>query len=204
MYDIEIYVVMFHIYKRYSILNCGELLVSYRRKRRSLFDIFDEWIKEMEEEMREFIEESERLFRMSPEELEELRKKSLGPYVYGYRIYIGPDGKVKVDEFGNVRREGVKPRITEETEPLADIIDEGDKIRIIVEMPGVEKDKIKLKASGKELIIEASNRRKYFKKLILPDEVDVKSAKANYKNGILEIEFKKVKGGSGEYEIRVE
>ncbi|MEM4049286.1 MAG: archaeal heat shock protein Hsp20, partial [Zestosphaera sp.] len=182
----------------------GEVLVSYRKRRRSLFDIFDEWIREMEEEMREFIEESEKLFRMSPEELEELRKKGLGPYVYGYRIYIGPDGKVKIDEFGNVRREGVKPKITEEAEPLADVIDEGDKVRIIVEMPGVEKDKIKLKASGKELIIQASNGRKYLKKLTLPDEVDVKSAKASYKNGILEIEFKKVRGASGEYEIRVD
>jgi HSP20 family protein len=178
--------------------------MSYRRKRRSLFDIFDEWIREMEGEMREFIEESEKLFRMSPEELDELRKRGLGPYVYGYRIYIGPDGKVKIDEFGNVRREGMKPRITEEAEPLADIIDEGDKVRVIVEMPGVEKDKIKLKVSGKELLIQASNGRKYFKKLALPDEVDVKSAKANYKNGILEIEFKKMKGSMGEYEIKVE
>jgi HSP20 family protein len=141
---------------------------------------------------------------MSPEELDELRKRGLGPYVYGYRIYIGPDGKVKIDEFGNVRREGMKPRITEEAEPLADIIDEGDKVRVIVEMPGVEKDKIKLKVSGKELLIQASNGRKYFKKLALPDEVDVKSAKANYKNGILEIEFKKMKGSMGEYEIKVE
>ncbi len=178
--------------------------MSYRRKRRSLFDIFDEWIREMEEEMREFIEESERLFRMSPEELDELRKRGLGPYVYGYRIYIGPDGKVKVDEFGNVRREGVKPRISEEAEPLADVIDEGDKVRIIVEMPGVEKDKIKLKVSGKELLIQAGDGRKYFKRLTLPDEVDVKSAKANYKNGILEIEFKKMRGSTGEYEIKVE
>jgi len=71
-------------------------------------------------------------------------------------------------------------------------------------MPGVEKDKIKLKASGKELIIQASNGKKYLKKLTLPDEVDVKSAKASYKNGILEIEFKKVRGASGEYEIRVD
>lgn len=178
--------------------------MSYRRRRKSLFDIFDEWIREMEEEMREFIEESEKLLRVNPEELEELRKKGLRPYVYGYRIYIGPDGKVKIDEFGNVRREGVKPRIAEETEPLADVIDEEDKVRIIVEMPGVEKDKIKLKASGKELIIQASNGRKYFKRLTLPDEVDVKSAKASYKNGILEIELKKLKGASGEYEIKVD
>lgn len=178
--------------------------MSYRKRRRSLFDIFDEWIREMEEEMREFIEESEKLFRASPEEFEELRKKGLGPYVYGYRIYIGPDGKVKIDEFGNVKKEGIKPRITEETEPLADVIDEGDKVRVIVEIPGVEKDKIKLKTSGKELLIQASNGRKYFKKLILPDEVDVKSAKASYRNGILEVEFKKVRGGSGEHEIRID
>lgn len=178
--------------------------MSDRRRRKSFFDVFDELFRELEEEMREFIEESERLFRMSPDEMEELRKRGFGPYVYGYRIYVGPDGKIKVDEFGNVRREGVRPKITEEAEPLADVIDEGDKVRVIVEMPGVEKDKIKLKAVGRELTIQASDGRKYFKKIALPDEIDVKSAKASYRNGILEIEFKKVKGGSGEFEIRVE
>ncbi|MEM0014102.1 MAG: archaeal heat shock protein Hsp20 [Zestosphaera sp.] len=178
--------------------------MSDRRRRRSFFDVFDELFRELEEEMREFVEESERLLRMRPEEFERLRERGLGPYVYGYRIYVGPDGKIKVDEFGNVRREGIKPKITEETEPLADVIDEGDKVRVIVEMPGVEKDKIKLKAVGKELTIQASDGKKYFKKVALPDEIDVKSAKANYKNGILEVEFKKVRGGSGEFEIKVE
>lgn len=178
--------------------------MSDRKRRKSFFDIFDDLFKEFEDEMREFIEEGEKFFRISPEEAEKLRERGLGPYVYGYRIYIGPDGRIKVDEFGNVRREGFKPKITEETEPLADVIDEKDKVRIIVEMPGVEKERIKLKASGRELIIQASNGRKYFKKVALPDEIDVKSAKANYRNGILEIEFKKLKGGSGEFEIKVE
>ncbi len=175
-----------------------------RRRRKSIFDIFNELFRELDEEMREFLEESERFWRMRPEDLEELQRKGLGPYVYGFRIHIGPDGKIKVDEFGNVRREGLKPKIAEEIEPLVDVIDEGDKIRVIAEVPGVEKDKIKLKAAGKELIIQASNGKKYFKKVQLPDEVDIKTAKAQYRNGVLEVEMKKSKKESGEYEIKIE
>jgi len=185
--------------------------MSDRKRRKSTSDNFDEFFRELSEEfsrldelfemlyekiyedLRKFSDESERFRRVRPEDFEELQRKGLRPYVYGFRMYIGPDGKIKIDEFGNVRREGPKPKIAEEIEPLVDVIDEGDKVRIIAEIPGVEKDKIELKAVGKELIIQASNGKKYYKKVQLPDEVDVKTAKAQYRNGVLEVELKKIK-----------
>ena len=176
---------------------------SRRRRRKSIFDIINDLFREIEDEFQDFIREFE---RFSPrEEIKEIK----GPFVYGFRITIGPDGVPKIEEFGNVRRrrEG-KPMITEiseEREPLVDVLDEEDKVRIIAEMPGVEKDKIKLKVQNGKLIIKASNEhRKYYKEVDLPAEVDIKKAKASYRNGVLEVEIPKTKSKGGEFEIKIE
>ena len=175
-----------------------------RRRRKSIFDIFDDLLREIEEEFQDFIREIER-FGVPKEEIREIKS----PFVYGFRITIGPDGVPKIEEFGNIRRRrGTKPSITEiseEREPLVDVLDEDDKVRIIAEMPGVEKEKIKLKVQDRKLIIKASNEhRKYYKEVDLPSEVDIKKAKATYRNGVLEIEIPKVKSKGGEFEIKIE
>ncbi|MEM1645955.1 MAG: archaeal heat shock protein Hsp20 [Ignisphaera sp.] len=163
---------------------------SERRRRRSIFDIFDELFRDLNEELNEFLEEVWRL-RPFAEESPDIGKK---PIVYGFRIEIGPNGVPKVYEFGNVKR---TPRgrvtVVEEREPLVDIYEEEDKIRVVAELPGVDEDKIKVQAlDDKRVVIEASNHnRKYRKELELPVEVDVDSADAVYKNGVLEITFKK-------------
>ena len=171
-----------------------------KRRRKSIFDIFNDLMREVDEEFREFLEEFERFSSFQPSEIKEA---GMRPFVYGFRITIGPDGKPRIQEFGNVKRAGVVPKISEEIEPLIDVIDEGNKVRVVAEVPGVEKDKIRLKAVGKKLIISASNGKKYYKEVDLPYEVDMKTAKAKYKNGVLEVEISKL-GGSGEFEIKVE
>ena len=171
-----------------------------RRRRKSLFDIFNDLMREVDEEFREFMKEFERFSTFQPSEI---REEGVRPFMYGFRITIGPDGKPKIQEFGNVKRAGVVPKISEEIEPLVDVIDEGNKVRIVAEVPGVEKDNIKLKAMGRKLVISAANSKKYYKEVDLPYEVDMKTAKAKYKNGVLEVEISKL-GGSGEFEIKVE
>ena len=178
--------------------------MSNRKRRKSIFDLFDEifsdLIKEIDEEFREFVRKAERLGPISEEGIREVR----GPFIYGFRVTIGPDGIPRIEEFGNVRRRGIKPVISEEREPLVDVIDEGNKVRIIAEIPGVEKDKIKLRVQGKKLIIKASNeKRKYYKEVDLPAEVNIKEAKATYRNGVLEVEIPK-KETEGGFEIKVE
>ncbi len=170
-----------------------------RRRRKSIFDLFDDIISEIEETMKSIAEEFDKL-------IAEGAATGKGPYYYGVRITIGPDGVPRVEEFGNIRRGEVgKPVITEEIEPLVDVIEADDEVWVIAELPGVEKDKIKVKVTEDAVEIRAENGRKYYKRVELPVKVDPSTAKAKYKNGVLDIRIKKVKGeGKKEVEIKVE
>ncbi len=124
---------------------------------------------------------------------EGVRVREIGPIVYGYSVTIGPDGKPRVREFGNVKRLGVTgPQLTAEREPLSDTVVSDDEIKVVVELPGVEKDRINVNASEGAVEISAeSSDRKYRRVIDIPYDADVGSAKSTYKNGILEIVFKR-------------
>lgn len=124
--------------------------------------------------------------------------KTFGPYVYGYSMTVGPDGKPKVREFGNIKpgtRMG-KPyvELEEKREPLADVIDNDGKVRVLVELPGVEKKDIKLSGTEEKLTISVETpQRKYYKEVELPAKVEIKKATSAYKNGVLDITLLKKK-----------
>jgi HSP20 family protein len=127
--------------------------------------------------------------------------REVGPIVYGYSMTIGPDGKPRVKEFGNVRspssiRGGggsfTRPLISSEREPLADVTTSNTEIKVIVEMPGVSKDKIRINAYDNSVEIKSDDpQRNYYEVIDLPQEADIETAKSSYRNGILEITFKK-------------
>lgn len=161
------------------------------RRYRDIFDLFDDMFRQIQEVMDREFKELEREFN----ELAKSGKAQVyGPYVYGFRVTVGPDGVPKVEEFGNVRTVKGKPKITEEREPLVDVIERDNEIRVVAEVPGVNKEDIKVRiVNGDKLIIQASGQdRKYYKEIELPAKVDEKSAKASYKNGVLEVIMKKV------------
>ena len=67
-----------------------------------------------------------------------------------------------------------------------------DEVRIIVELPGVEKEAIKLHGTENSLTISVDvPQRKYQKEIDLPVNVDPRQAKSSYKNGVLEVALKK-------------
>lgn len=170
----------------------------FRRRRRGIFDIFDE----IEEMLREMEELWSRGFR----ELEEERGREVrGPYIYGIRIFIGPDGVPRIERFGNITRgRRGEPEIKEEMEPVVDVIEKGDEIIVVADVPGVSKEEIDVEATERRLIIRArSSERKYYREVELPADVDPTSAKASYRNGILEVRLKK-KGTTGGHKISVE
>jgi len=156
-----------------------------------------EFEKMMEETYHEFT-------RTAPEELVRERKlpdgrvvKEIGPVVYGYSITLGPDGRPVIREFGNIRREGRLPGgrrglgLSDVREPLVDIIPGEDQIKVIVELPGINKEDINLTATNDTLTVNVvSGQRKYYKEITLPREVDADSATSTYNNGILEVTFK--------------
>lgn len=129
--------------------------------------------------------------------------REMGPFVYGYSMTLGPDGKPIVREFGNVRpssklsRHGYRQpslELREEREPLVDVMSENGTVQVLVELPGVEKKDVKLNCTEKTLIISVdTEKRRYFKEVELPTEIDPKVSKASYKNGVLQVTLTKAK-----------
>ena len=160
---------------------------------RDIFEEFEEFAKEME---RHFEEEMRRLTEELPPDLVRERvtesgvRREYGPFVYGYSITIGPDGKPIIREFGNVRP-GALPKGVEfkpEREPLVDVIEEDKQIKVVAEIPGVKKDDIDLRVDESTLTIRVETaERKYFKEISLPTPVSESGAKATYNNGVLEV-----------------
>lgn len=73
-----------------------------------------------------------------------------------------------------------------------DTYEEDDRIRVVADIPGVEKDAIDLKCDGEELTIDAVGpEREYFERVQLPVAVDEHTAGATYNNGILEVSFER-------------
>ncbi len=130
------------------------------------------------------------------------------PYVFGFNIGIGPDGKPSFGQFGNLKPKAYGDiEATDVREPLIDVFKEEDKVRVIAEVPGINKGDIKLSGSERTLTIKAhSQSRKYEKSVSLPVAVLINTAKAKYKNGVLEviIEVKEDKNKKKDYKIEVE
>ena len=112
---------------------------------------------------------------------------------YGYTITVGPDGKPIVKEYENVKPDQLPTSDTRE--PIVDtIVDEKEKtVKLVAEMPGVEKTDVKIVVEDKIVDLSAEHdEKKYHVKVPLKHKVDENSAKASYKNGILELVFKVV------------
>lgn len=148
-----------------------------------------------------FDEEFDRLFKrlsrsfMDIEELFEEAEKSggttFGPFYYGYSMTVGPDGRPHIREYGNVRP-GLLPT-ADTREPLIDtIVDEKEKVlKLVAEMPGVEKKDIKVVVEGNIVNVDAEHGdKKYHTRIPIKHKVDSDSVKATYTNGILEVQFK--------------
>jgi HSP20 family protein len=171
-----------------------------------IFTGFDDMRREME---REFEDVFKNIEAKTPKDLVKEyqtpgggKAREYGPFIYGYSMTIGPDGKPKIREFGNIKSPFIsgtqadffsRPLISSEREPLADVISTDKEVKVAVEMPGVSKENIKINAydNSLELSTSGTEGRKYHEVLELPPETDIDTATSTYTNGILEITFKK-------------
>lgn len=152
-------------------------------------DMFKEMEKMMDEEIRKFTQNVPKEYVKERKLPDGSTVKELGPFVYGYSMKIGPDGKPEIQEFGNIKK-GLRgtPQVKEEREPLIDIVDTHNEIRVVAELPGVEKSDIKLHGTEDSLTISVDTAKsKYYKEVDLPAKVRVKEANSSYKNGVLEV-----------------
>lgn len=142
-----------------------------------LFREFDEMFKRMQRDIGSFEE-------LSPEE----EKRS---YTYGFNVFIGPDGKPKVKEFGNLKpyHRGMVKK--EKYEPSSSTYTEDDSLTVVVDLPGVDKSNIDVNASEEEVEVSAEGEdREYHTTVELPEKVLPDSAEAKYENGVLTLTFK--------------
>ena len=78
-----------------------------------------------------------------------------------------------------------------ESEPIVDVFEEGQNIRVMAELPGVSENDVKLNIESNTLIIStADSTRKYYKRIELPKHVKKEAIEYSCKNGVLEVKLK--------------
>jgi len=170
---------------------------------RDIFRGFDDMHKEMDRMFNDVSSKAPKDLVREYQTSDGAKVREVGPTVYGYSMTIGPDGKPHVREFGNVKAGknivgqhlGAKPQISAEREPLSDITSTDNEVKVILEMPGIKKEDIKINAYDEKVEIKTSDnaQRKYHKILDLPKQADLETARSTYNNGILEVTFDKKK-----------
>ena len=189
--------------------------MSWRRKKderekneidRFPFDIFgDDFFSD--DYFKSFRNEIEKFMTQFDSDNPNVVTKRFGPYYWGYQLRIGPDGKPEIKQFGNM-----PPKLNEsqssdgEKEPLIDIFVEDNAVKLLIELPGVSKEDIKVKATENKIIINATNEnRKYKAEKELDIEIIPESVKSSYNNGILELVFDRKKNTSEkEFEVKID
>lgn len=171
----------------------------------------EKWFRSMGIDPREFQKLVEEMQRNLQDAFKNFGTDPSKSFVGGFQVKVGPDGKPTFNTFGN--KPSVKPNaqggsipsiVSDEREPLTDVIDEGKHIAITIEIPGVARDDIDLNMNETELEISVdTEKRKYHKSIKLPARVDPTTTKATYNNGILDVTVAK-KGGQGGVKIPVQ
>jgi len=155
--------------------------------------MFRQMEKMMEEEFKNFTEKVPKDYVKERKLPDGSTVKEWGPFVYGYSMKIGSDGKPEIQEFGNLKKSLKGPEVKEEREPLVDVVETDSEVRVVTELPGVEKTDIKLHGTEDSLTVSVDTAQyKYYKEVTLPVKVRVKDAKSTYKNGVLEVVIPKV------------
>lgn len=160
------------------------------------FEDIDEMLRDIEEmmnkELKEFTSRIPKGY-VRERKLPDGRKiRELGPFVYGYSMTISPNGKPVIREFGNIQPSKRGPMIKEERDPLVDVVNTDGEVKVVAELPGVNKKDIKLHVLDDILTISVNTPdHKYYKEIKLPTEVKPKNAKTSYKNGVLEVTLQK-------------
>lgn len=159
----------------------------HKRNPSDFFELDDEDFERIFKEIRWMIE---RVYRCPFN-----RKESGKPFVHNIIIRIGPNGKPKIQEIPNrpLKNQTGELTISEESESLTDVIEYDDEVAITVELPGVEKKDIDLKAIEDTLEIKVDIPQREYRKLVnLPCDVQPRTLKATYKNGVLDVVIKRI------------
>ncbi len=171
------------------------------------------WFRNMGIDPNDFKKLVEEMQRNLQEAFKEWGADPSKSFVGGFQVKVGPDGKPRINTFGNKpqvkpapggKGKGIASIVSDEREPLTDVIDDGATIAVTMEIPGVTREDIDLQMNETDLEISVdTERRKYHKRVKLPAAVDPKTTKATYNNGVLDVTVSKTAGPSGGVKIQV-
>jgi HSP20 family protein len=117
------------------------------------------------------------------------------PFVYGFSMRIGKDGVPHLTPFGSsaqnvptVGEAAIEGAAEEIREPLSDVIEGEKDVAVTVELPGVEKGDVSLHVGDEAITVRVDKgARRYHKVIRLPCKVVPNTAKATFKNSILDV-----------------
>jgi len=111
--------------------------------------------------------------------------------VQGFSIKIGPDGKPRICDFNSRQPRQIEEDVCDDPEPLVDIIADDDSLVVLAALPGVKKEDIDLRVTENCLTVSVdTDDFDWYNEYKLPTKVNPKSARASYKNGVLEVKMK--------------
>ena len=121
--------------------------------------------------------------------------KLRGVYGFSIKTGIGNQGEreVKIEPFGNIRRESSGDAVVEDVrEPLVDVYEEEDHVLVLAEIPGVSKKDVQLELSDDRLTIRAQRgEKRYCKEVALPRSFTEQNMRWECTNGILKIRLER-------------
>ena len=147
-------------------------------KRRNLRDMLDE----LDHYFDEFEKDVQEMMRGSMSSMEDSK-----PFMAGFSFKLGPEGRPSFQVFGDslTGKDGYRSPLTEQ------FLDTKDgRLNLVLDMPGVEKNQIRIDTTDESAIVTAENEtRRYRAEVGLKARVNPETAKAEYRNGVLDISF---------------
>lgn len=160
-----------------ALINAPLTMIEDRRKElRDMLDELDKYFEDFEKGVQDAVRNSLSAARVPTK-----------PFVAGFSFKLGPEGKPFIQFFGDspTHADGFRSPLSEQ------LLDEKNGLlRVVLDMPGVEKNDIQVDATEDSAVITAERGiRKYRAEIRLKTPVEEDSGKAEYKNGLLEISF---------------
>lgn len=153
-------------------------------------DYFKKFTRKMFKEM-EDIEEAIRSGKLEGEwDIKPIEEPGAKGYIAKGRFNLGDEKPKRAPKILELPHQ--LDQIEEEVrEPLTDVFQSKDNVKIYIELPGVDKNDIQLNITDAHAEIKAKN---FFKTIELPtSDVAADKAVASYKNGVLEVTIPKLK-----------
>jgi len=121
-----------------------------------------------------------------------LGEKGKGIFGFSIRTMAGGESQgVTVRPFGNIHKTKEGMTVEEDREPVVDVLEEGNMIRVIAELPGVAQGDIAYQVNGDVLTISTKGDRPYHAEVLLPGCAEKEGIQSSYNNGVLELRLKR-------------